>query len=129
MPIEMSEEEIYHLLENRAKRARKRLETTIFYLHFAFYSVVNIALAITWRVTGGGFPWFAFPLGIWGIFILLHFFMVSVFAGRGPRARDWVRVVTEKEVEKLKEVGMTAEEMEHLREHLREMDTLSKGGN
>ena len=125
MSTEVSEEEIHHLLENRAKRLRKRLETTIFYIHFALYSVVNIALAIIWRVTGGGFPWFALPLGIWGIFILLHFLMVSVFAGRGPRARDWVRAVTEKDVERLKEVSMTAEEMEHLRE----MDTLHKGGN
>ncbi len=125
MPTEVSQEEIYHLIEKRAKRLRKRLERGIFYIHFAIYSVVNIALAITWRFTGGGFPWFAVPLGIWGIFILLHFLMVSVFAGRGPRAQDWVRAVIEKDVERLKEVGMTAEEMEHLRE----MDTLHKGGN
>ena len=116
MPTEVSEEEIYRLIEKKAKSVRKKLEMRSFYLHFALYSVVNILLAIIWRFTGAGFPWFAFPLSIWGIFILFHFLAVSVFAGRGQRAQDWVRRVTEKEVERLKEVGMTVEEVERLKE-------------
>ena len=116
MPTEVSEEEIYRLIKKKAESIRKKLATRAFYIHFALYSVVNILLAIIWRVTGAGFPWFAFPLGIWGIFILFHFLAVSVFAGRGQRAQDWVRRVTEKEVERLKEVGMTVEEVERLKE-------------
>lgn len=116
MPTEVSEEEIYRLIEKRAESTRKKLETRSFYIHFALYSVVNILLAIIWRVTGAGFPWFAFPLGIWGIFILFHFLAASVFAGRGRRARRWVKTLTEKEVERLKEVGMTVEEVEKLKE-------------
>ncbi len=116
MPTEVSEEEIYHLIEKRAELAWKRLETRAFYVHFALYSVVNSLLAIIWRVTGGGFPWFAVPLGMWGIFLLFHFLGVSVFAGRGRRARRWVKTLTEKEVERLKEAGMTVEEVEKLKE-------------
>ena len=116
MPTEVSEEEIYRLIEKRAELIRKKLETRAFYRHFALYSVVNILLAIIWRVTGAGFPWFAFPFGIWGIFILFHFLRASVFAGRGRRAQDWVRRVTENEMERLKEVGMTLEEVEKLKE-------------
>jgi len=116
MPTEVSEEEIYRLIEKRAESVRKKLETRAFYFHFALYSIVNILLAIIWRVTGAGFPWFAFPLGIWGIFILFHFVRVSVFAGRGRRARRWVKTLTETEVERLKEAGMTVEEVEKLKE-------------
>lgn len=116
MPTEVSEEEIYRLIEKRAESARKKVEMMAFYIHFALYSIVNILLAIIWRVTGAGFPWFVFPLGMWGVFILFHFLAVSVFAGRGRRARRWVKTLTEKEVERLKEVGMTVGEMEKLRE-------------
>jgi len=114
--MEMPEEELYRLVQKRVELAGKKLETRSFYLHFALYSVVNILLAIIWRVTGAQFPWFAFPAGIWGIVILLHFLTVSVFAGRGRRARDWVRAQTEREVERLKEVGLTLEQVESLKE-------------
>jgi len=116
MPTEVSEDEIYRLIKKKAESIREKLATRSFYLHFALYSIVNILLAIIWRFTGAGFPWFAFPVGIWGIAILFHFLAVSVFAGRGQRAQDWVRRVTEKEVERLKEVGMTVEEVERLKE-------------
>jgi len=116
MPTEVSEKEIYRLIEKRAESVRKKLATRVFYIHFALYSIVNILLAIIWRFTGAGFPWFAFPLGMWGIFILFHFLGVSVFAGQGQRARRWVKTLTEKEVERLKEAGMTVEEVEKLRE-------------
>lgn len=125
MPTEVSEEEIYRLIGKKAELTRRKVETRAFYLHFALFSVVNIILAIIWRVTGASFPWFVIPLGIWGIAILVHFLVASLFAGRGRRARDWVRAETEKEVERLKEVGVTAEDMEKLRG----AETLDKDGD
>ena len=116
MATEMSEEEIYRLTRKRAELARRKFERRGFYLHFAIYSVVNIVLAIIWRATGSSFPWFAFPLGIWGIFLLFHFLWVVVFSGRGRRGSDWVKMMTEKEVERLKEMGITLEEIEKLKE-------------
>lgn len=116
MPTEMSEEEIYHLLEKRMKLYRKRMITRFFYIHFALYSIVNIVLAIIWRVTGAGFPWFALPLGIWGVVVVFHFVSASFYKGRGQRAREWVRTMTEKEVERLKQSGMPEQKLERLRE-------------
>jgi len=125
MPTEVSEEEIYRLVKKKAESESKRRETKAFYVHLALYSAVNILLAIVWRVTGAGFPWFAVPLGIWGILILFHFLMASFFAGQGRRAREWVTTVTDKEVERLKEVGITAEQVERLRE----AERLNEGGD
>jgi len=116
MPTKVSEKELYRLVEKKAELDRKKLETRAFYLHFALYSVVNIVLAIVWRVTGSSFPWFAFPAGIWGGLIVLHFVAVSRHAGRRRRSREWVRIATEKEVKRLKKVGMTADELERLKE-------------
>ena len=46
--------------------------------------------------TGGGFPWFIFPLGGWGIGILFHFLGVYVFEGKLDKA------AIEREVEKIR---------------------------
>ena len=92
MSTGISEEELY-------RQARKRVEEKKgFYIHFAVYIIVNILLVVIWAVTGGGFPWFVFPLGGWGIGLLFHFLGVFIFS----RQSGWERRQIEKEVERLK---------------------------
>jgi hypothetical protein len=74
MTIGMSEEQIHEQAKKRAE-AKKG-----FYIHFTVYIIVNIMLVLIWAfATGGGFPWFIFPLGGWGIGILFHFLGIFVF--------------------------------------------------
>ena len=92
MSQQMSEEEIY-------QQARKIVEEKKgFYIHFAIYICVNIMLIIIWATTGGGFPWFVFPLGGWGIGILFHFLGVFAFS----KQTGWDRRQVEKEMERLR---------------------------
>ena len=96
MSVQMSEEELY-------REARKRVEAKKgFFIHLTVYIIVNIMLVLIWAFPGGGgFPWFVFPLGGWGIGILFHFLEAFVFS----RQTDWERKAIEKEVEKLKKGG------------------------
>jgi len=96
MSTGMSEEEIYRL-------ARKRVEEKKgFFIHLAVYICVNILLVIIWAFpSGGGYPWFFWPLGGWGIGILFHFLGVFVFS----RPSEWDRREIEKEAERLRKGG------------------------
>ncbi len=96
MSTGMSEEEIY-------RQARKRVEEKKgFYTHLAVYICVNIGLVLIWAfAAGGGYPWFIWPLGGWGIGILFHFLGVFVFSQR----TDWERREIEKEAERLRKGG------------------------
>jgi fatty acid desaturase len=96
MSVQMSEEEIY-------REARKRVEAKKgFFIHLTVYIIVNIMLVLIWAFPGGGgFPWFVFPLGGWGIGILFHFLEAFVFS----RQTDWERKAIEKEVERLRKGG------------------------
>ena len=91
MGKQMSEEEIY---EEATKRVKAKKD---FYVHLAVYLCVNVFLIIIWAVTtGGGFPWFVFPLGGWGIGLAVHCLDVFVFQRKSDR------IAIEKEVEKLR---------------------------
>lgn len=96
MSAQMSEEELY-------REARKRVEEKKgFFSHLAVYICVNILLVIIWAFpAGGGYPWFLWPLGGWGIGILFHFLRVFVFS----RQTDWERRAIEREVERLRKGG------------------------
>ena len=91
MAGQMSEEEVY-------EEARKRVEAKRgFYRHLAVYVIVNIMLVLIWAfAAGGGFPWFVFPLGGWGIGIIFHFLNAFVFEQK-PDAST-----IEKEAEKIR---------------------------
>ena len=91
MTTGMTEEQIY-------EQAKKRVEEKKgFFIHFTVYIVVNIMLVLIWAfAAGGGFPWFIFPLGGWGIGLLFHFLGVFVFEGKTDKA------AIEKEVGKSK---------------------------
>ena len=92
MTNQMSEDEIYEQAKIRVEAKRG------FYSHLIAYVVVNIILVLVWAfAAGGGYPWFLWPLGGWGIGILFHFLGVFVFGGKSDRA------AIEKEAEKIRE--------------------------
>ena len=92
----MSDEELYQIAKKRVEEKRG------FFVHLSVYVVVNIVLVLIWALTdrGGGFPWFVFPLGGWGIGIVFHFLGVFVFS-RPDRERREI----EKEMERLRKGG------------------------
>jgi len=93
MSNDLLEKEIY---EEAKKRVAAKKD---FYNHLAIYIVVNIGLVLIWAfASGGGYTWFAWPLGIWGIFIVYHFLEVFVLSKRTARDKRAI----EKEVERIK---------------------------
>jgi len=91
MTNQPSEEKIYEEAKRRVKAKRD------FWGHFGAWATVNIILVIVWALTDlGGHPWFLWPLGIWGVFVLIHFLRVFVF----ERKTDIEAI--EKEAEKIK---------------------------
>ena len=94
MAKQMSEEQIY-------EEAKKRVEAKRgFYIHLVTYVVVNIMLVLIWAFpAGGGYQWFWFPIGGWGIAIVINYVEVFVWPKGGDRA------AIEKEAEKIKREG------------------------
>jgi len=89
MSARLSEEEIYAEAKKRVK------EKNDFYVHLTIYLIVNSILIITWALSGGGYPWFLWCLGPWGIGIVAHFLGVFVF----PKGD---KIAVEKEAERIK---------------------------
>ena len=91
MTTGMSEEQIY-------EQAKKRVEEKKgFFVHLTVYIIVNIMLVLIWAfAAGGGYPWFLWPLGGWGIGLLFHFLGVFVFGRKSDRAS------IEKEAERIR---------------------------
>ena len=94
MANQMSEEQIY-------EEAKKRVEAKRgFYMHLVTYVVVNTMLVLIWAFPAGrGYPWFLWPLGGWGIGLIMNFVQVFVWPKGGDRA------AIAKEVEKIKREG------------------------
>lgn len=81
MTANMSEEQIY---EEAKKRVEEKQE---FFKHLAAYIVINTMLVLIWKfISGGGFLWFLFPMGGWGIGLLFHFLAVFAFRNKLDRA-------------------------------------------
>jgi hypothetical protein len=95
MSKKRGQEELYIL-------ARKKIERRGFYIHLGLYLVFSVILAIVWRFAGKGFPWFVFPVGIWGIVILLNFLGITVLQGRRP-PNNRLQKMIELKVGKMKE--------------------------
>ena len=90
MAKQMTEEQIY---EEASKRVKDRKR---FYSSLATYLIVNAVLIVIWALSGQGYMWFLWPLGIWGVFVLGDYLRIFVF-GKGSDQR-----AIEKEVEKMK---------------------------
>jgi hypothetical protein len=91
MAKQLSEEQIY-------EEARKRVKAKKgFWSNFISYAVVNIVCFFIWALTGGGYPWFLWVLGPWGIlFVFPHYLRVFVFEGKSEKR------AIEQEVERIK---------------------------
>lgn len=91
MTNQMTEEQIYEEAKVRVKAKKD------FYGHFAAWAIVNVILIIVWALTmHRGYPWFLWPLCIWGFFVLINFLRVFVFKPK-PESME-----IEKEAEKIK---------------------------
>ena len=91
MISKLTEEQIYEEAKKRVKAKKD------FYVHLSVYICVNAFLVIIWAVqTPGGFPWFIFPMGGWGIGIVFHGLEVFFFSRRGDRS------AVEREAEKIR---------------------------
>lgn len=91
MATTMTDEQILELAKKRVKDKKD------FYAHLSAWVVVNIILIIVWAMTNwGGYPWFVWCLGPWGVGVLFHFLAVFVFENKSD-----FRAI-EKEVEKIK---------------------------
>ncbi|UCD09375.1 MAG: 2TM domain-containing protein [Dehalococcoidales bacterium] len=87
----MSEEEIYEQAKKRVQAKRG------FYRHLFTYILVNIILVLVWAFpAGGGYPWFLWVIGGWGIAIIINF--VEVFLW--PKGSDQTAI--EKEADKIR---------------------------
>ena len=90
MASRMTEEQIY-------EEARKRVkEKKDFYGHFSSWAIVNLLLIIIWALSSRGYPWFLWPLCLWGVFVLLHYLRVFVFNQKSDKA------AVEKEAERIR---------------------------
>jgi hypothetical protein len=76
--LKMTEEEKYNIAKKRVNEIRG------YFVSLAIYIIVNMALFLIWFFNGRGFPWFFWPLGGWGIGIIIQTLNVFVF-GKG----DW----------------------------------------
>ena len=90
MAKQLSDEQIY---EEAAKRVKDRKR---FYSGLATYLIVNAVLVVIWALSGRGYMWFLWPLGIWGVFVLGDYLRIFVFKQRSDAS------AIEKEVEKMK---------------------------
>jgi hypothetical protein len=54
-----------------------------FFAHVVIYFAVNAVLAFIWWMTGGGYPWFLWPMGIWGIFVVANGIQVALMPEGG----------------------------------------------
>ena len=90
MTKQLSEEQIY------AEASKKVKAKKGFYSGLATYLVVNVVLIVIWALSGQGYMWFLWPLGVWGVFVLGHFLRVFVF----EKGSDQQAI--EKEAEKMR---------------------------
>ena len=90
MTDQLSDEQIYEEAKLRVK-AKKDFNGNLI-----AWAIVNVILIIVWALSGQGYPWFLWPLCIWGAFVLLHGLRVYVFEKKSDRA------AIEKEAEKIK---------------------------
>jgi hypothetical protein len=61
---QMSEDEIYEQAGKKVKEKKR------FYSGLVTYLIVNAVLVVIWALSGRGYPWFLWPLGIWGAFVI-----------------------------------------------------------
>lgn len=91
MPDPASNDEIYEEARHRVKGRKS------FYSHLTAWAIVSVILIIVWSVTNfGGYPWFLWPVCIWGAFVFYNYLNVFIITEKYNHS------AIEKEVEKIK---------------------------
>lgn len=81
--------------------AKRRVQARMgFAIHALIYVAMNSGLALIWYVTGGGYPWFVWPVVCWGIGIVAHALALAI----GPDSPGEQRAI-EREVRRLRAAG------------------------
>jgi hypothetical protein len=74
----MAEAIVDHESEAWAQARKRVTDRRDFGSHVVVYVVVNSFLILVWAVTGAGYFWPAWLLGVWGIGLVLHAWEVFV---------------------------------------------------
>ena len=87
--------------ENKVEMAKKIAKGKVDFLrHLGTYIFVMIVLAIIKNVTDpGGYQWWLWPAGIWGIFVVINFLKVFIF--KGASLKRFEDQLAQKELEKM----------------------------
>ena len=87
--------------ENKVEMAKKIAKGKVDFLrHLGSYIFVMIVLAIINNVTDpGGFQWWLWPAGIWGIFVVTNFLKIFMF--KGASLKRFEDQLAQKELEKM----------------------------
>ena len=73
--------------EELEKIAKRRVQSRFgLIIHAVMYVAVNGGLFAMWWFTGGGYPWFVWPMLGWGVGIVAHA-MALVIGPDSPRER------------------------------------------
>jgi hypothetical protein len=72
MSLESHGGDAFELEVDEEVASRRHMELTGVRIHAVTWGAVNAFLFMIWAVVGGGFPWFLFPLGGWGIPLAIH---------------------------------------------------------
>ncbi|MFJ7991076.1 2TM domain-containing protein [Peribacillus frigoritolerans] len=84
-------------------RAKKRVENLkAFYIHLMVYILVNVMLIAINLLTDSSYWWFLYPLGGWGIGILIH--GITILA-QGNFGSEWEERKIKEYMEKDKKNG------------------------
>lgn len=82
------------------EEAEKRVERkTELLRHIGSYVFVNILIFVIWLLTTGtgGYPWFLWVLGPWGVGLALHIIRYFIYR----RGEVWRKQMLEKEMKKI----------------------------
>lgn len=84
------------LLEKAKKRVKHRKE---FNIHLITYICIMPFLFLINYLTSPDFWWFFFPLGGWGLALVMHY--VAMFGIFGINSKDWEKKALEQEMDRL----------------------------
>ena len=93
MSPQMTEDEIRKLAQRRVA-AKKG-----FFSHLIVYIVINAMLAVIWAVSGGGYMWFLWVAGPWGMALIFHAVGTFAFPREGG---SWEDAEIRKEIDRIK---------------------------
>ena len=87
--------------ENKVEIAKKVAKGKVDFLrHLGSYIFVMIVLAIINNITDpGGYQWWLWPAGIWGIFVVINFLKVYIF--KGASLKRYEDQLAQKELERM----------------------------